>query len=141
LRDNLVVPQIILYTPEEAQRLGGMQRRGLIPQDDIPVLFVLGRYTPGQVSMPADLLPFLASGMPRFGHWSVCAFGRHEAACVVAGALLGGHARVGFENNLFRPDGSTAGSNADQVATAVQALDACGTRIATAADLRRQWRM
>ncbi len=139
LRDNHVVPQIILYTPDETQRLAAMQRRGLIPQDDIPVLYVLGRYTPGQVSTPADLLPFLAPEMPRFGHWSVCAFGRHEAACVVTAALLGGHVRVGFENNLFRPDGSTAGSNADQVAAVAHALGACGVKIATAADLREQW--
>jgi uncharacterized protein (DUF849 family) len=116
LHDNHVMPQIILYTPEEAVRLADMQRRGLIPHEDIPVLYVLGRYTPGQVSAPADLLPFLAPDMPRFSHWSVCAFGRHEAACVTAAALLGGHARVGFENNLLLPDGATAGSNADLVA-------------------------
>jgi uncharacterized protein (DUF849 family) len=139
LRDNLVVPQIILYTPDEALRLAGMQRRGLVPQDDIPVLYVLGRYTPGQVSAPADLLPFLAPDMSRFGHWSVCAFGRHETACVTAAALLGGHVRVGFENNLFRPDGSVAGSNADLVATVVHALGACGLKPATAADLREHW--
>lgn len=139
LHDNRVVPQIILYTSEEALRLADMARRGLIPQNDIPVLYVLGRYTPGQVSAPADLLPFLAPDAPRFAHWSVCAFGRHEAACVVAAALLGGHARVGFENNLFRPDGSVAGSNADLVAATVDALCACGVAIATAADLRARW--
>jgi uncharacterized protein (DUF849 family) len=105
------------------------------------VLYVLGRYTPGQVSTPADLLPFLAPDMPRFGHWSVCAFGRHEAACVVAGALLGGHARVGFENNLFRPDGSTAGSNADLVQATAGIMRGCGLNIATADDLRQQWGM
>ena len=35
---------------------------------------------------------YLAPGMPRFKSWSVCAFGRREAACVTAAALLGGHA-------------------------------------------------
>ena len=39
-------------------------------------------------------------------HWSVCAFGRREAACVTAAALLGGHVRVGFENNLTLPNGA-----------------------------------
>jgi uncharacterized protein (DUF849 family) len=139
LHDNHVMPQIILYTPEEAVRLADMQRRGLIPHEDIPVLYVLGRYTPGQVSAPADLLPFLAPDMPRFSHWSVCAFGRHEAACVTAAALLGGHARVGFENNLLLPDGATAGSNADLVAGTAGILRACGLTVAAAADLRRQW--
>lgn len=117
-----VSPQIILYDPEEAVRLDGMRRRGLLSRDDIPVLYVLGRYTPGQRSLPGDLLPFLARGMPAYSHWSVCAFGRHEAACVTAAALLGGHVRVGFENNLWLPEGAAAGSNADLVRTVAAGL-------------------
>ncbi|BCG97744.1 hypothetical protein MesoLj131a_66080 (plasmid) [Mesorhizobium sp. 131-2-1] len=93
-----------------------MQQRGLVPWSDVPVLLVLGRYTQGQTSSPSELLPFLAKDMPRFTHWSVCAFGRNEVACVTAAALLGGHVRVGFENNLVLPNGSVAASNAELVA-------------------------
>ncbi|MEF2549260.1 3-keto-5-aminohexanoate cleavage protein [Aurantimonas sp. E1-2-R+4] len=131
-----VAPQIILYAPEEAVRLDAMWRRGLVPFDRIPVLYVFGRYTVGQTSTPADLLPFLAPGMPRFAHWSVCAFGQHETACVTAGALLGGHARVGFENNLFRPDGTLADTNADLVSSVAEAVRGCGLTVADADDLR-----
>ncbi len=60
--------------------------------------------------------------MPAFTHWTVCAFGRHEAACVTVAALLGGHVRVGFENNLWLPEGTAAGSNADLVRTVTAAL-------------------
>ncbi len=134
-----VVPQIILYSPDEAIRLADLARRGLLCADDVPVLFVLGRYTPGQVSSPEDLLPFLAPEVPRCRHWSVCAFGRHEAACVVTAALLGGHVRVGFENNFMLPDGTVAISNADLVSKVARMLDACGMKIASAADLARQW--
>ncbi len=71
------------------------------------MLFVLGRYARRpRTSLPADLLPFLAPDAPRFRSWMVCAFGRHEAACALAAALLGGDIRVGFENNLLLPDGS-----------------------------------
>ncbi|MER9867111.1 3-keto-5-aminohexanoate cleavage protein [Mesorhizobium sp. M0136] len=134
-----VAPQIILYSPEEAVRLSDMQRRGLIPWASIPVLYVLGRYTPGQTSVPADLLPFLAANMPRFDHWSVCAFGRNEAACVTAAALLGGHVRVGFENNLFLPNGSIASSNAEAIGTVARILADCGVKLASAAELAAQW--
>lgn len=134
-REN-VLPQIILYEPAEAVRLEGMIRRGLVPWPDIPVLYVLGRYTLSQTSQPADLMPFLAPEAPRFSNWSVCAFGRHEAVCVTAGALLGGHVRVGFENNLHRPDGSLAASNADLVETVATALDRLGCASCSAADLR-----
>jgi uncharacterized protein (DUF849 family) len=139
LRSEAIVPQIILYSPEEARAFAGLQRRGLVPDAGLPVLYVLGRYTREQRSAPKDLLPFLAPDMPRFGHWSACAFGRHEAACVCAAALLGGHVRVGFENNLLLPDGRAAASNADLVTAVAATLAGCNVRPATAAELTEQW--
>ena len=139
LRKELVMPQMILYSPEEASRLAEMKTRGLIPFNDVPVLYVLGRYTAEQKSSPSDLLPFLAPDMPRFGHWSACAFGDREHACVTAAALLGGHARVGFENNLWLTDGSVAPDNAALVAAVRETLDTCGLATATAAQLRAAW--
>jgi 3-keto-5-aminohexanoate cleavage enzyme len=131
-----VWPQIILYTPEEARRLAAMHRRGMIPFERVSVLYVLGRYSLLRRAAPSDLLPFLAPDMPRFGWWSVCAFGRREAACVVAGALLGGNARVGFENNVALPGGGRAASNAELVGAAARALADLGIGAQSAADLR-----
>ncbi|MER9303990.1 3-keto-5-aminohexanoate cleavage protein [Mesorhizobium sp. M0293] len=139
LRAEQISPQIILYSPEEAVRLSNLQQRGLIPWPDVPVLYVLGRYTQGQISSPSDLLPFLAPEKPRFTHWSVCAFGRNEAACVMAAALLGGHVRVGFENNLFLPNGGIAASNAELVVATARIIADCGIRIASAAELAAKW--
>lgn len=139
LRSERVVPQIILYTADELLRLDALGQRGLIPFENIPVLFVLGRYTQGQLSEPADLLPFVAPQMPRFRHWMTCAFGAQETACVTAAALLGGHARIGFENNLQLPDGSVAPDNAASVAACAKAMAACGLRTATADALRAAW--
>lgn len=139
LKRERVAPQIILYAPEEAVRLAEMRRRGLVPWDEIPVLHVLGRYVAGQTSLPADLLPFLAPEVPRFRSWMACAFGRHEAACGLAAALLGGDVRVGFENNLHLPDGRVAGSNADLVRAVAGPLIRTGGRLADAAALRTAW--
>lgn len=139
LRQEYIVPQVILYSPEEVFRFAGMRQRGLIPWNSIPVLFVLGSYAGDRASVPADLLAFLAAGMPRFDHWMVCAFGRHEAACVTAAALLGGHVRVGFENNFHQPDGSLAPDNATQVRTVAQGLQKTGCPLADAARLRATW--
>jgi uncharacterized protein (DUF849 family) len=139
LKNERIAPQIILYAPEEASALAAMQQRGLVPFDDIPVLYVLGRYTAGQLSQPADLLAFLTHDRPRFAHWMVCAFGREETACVAAGALLGGHARVGFENNFVLPDGTAASDNAALVTATKRVLTACGVGTAQADDLRAAW--
>ena len=138
LKQMRVHPQIILYTPGEAERLGAMMQQGLIPFDRLSVLYVLGRFALTRTAIPRDLLPFLAPDVPRFDLWSVCAFGRREAACVTAAALLGGHARVGFENNLALPDGERAASNADLVGAASRALDAAGLQTETADGLREE---
>jgi 3-keto-5-aminohexanoate cleavage enzyme len=136
LRRERVAPQIILYSVEDAVRLTQMQQRGLIPWTNVPVLIALGRYRIGQTAWPIDLLPFLAPGAPIFRHWMVCAFGRAETACAVAAAVLGGPARVGFENNLYLPDGRTARSNRDLVAAARLALESCGQALCTVDETR-----
>ncbi|HLX98435.1 MAG TPA: 3-keto-5-aminohexanoate cleavage protein [Roseiarcus sp.] len=138
LRQMRIHPQIILYTPGEAERLGGMMKQGLIPFDRLSVLYVLGRFALTRTAIPRDLLPFLAPDMPRFSPWSVCAFGRREAACVTAAALLGGHARVGFENNVALPDGERAASNAELVGAAASALEAVGLAVQSAEGLREE---
>jgi 3-keto-5-aminohexanoate cleavage enzyme len=138
LKQMRIWPQIILYTPAEAERLGAMLKQGLIPFDKLSVLYVLGRFALTRTALPRDVLPFLAPEMPRFESWSVCAFGRREAACVTAAALLGGHGRVGFENNLALPDGARARSNAELVGATAQALEAVGLQTQTAEGLREE---
>lgn len=136
MKRHHVLPQIILYEPSEAVRLAAMIRSGVVPWADVPVLFVFGRYTVSQTSAPHDLLPFLAPGQPRFEKWSVCAFGAQEAACVTTAALLGGHVRVGFENNLHLPDGTIAGGNADLVRVVATAVRELGCLIGDAGTAR-----
>src|SRR5580692_1901015 len=138
LKQMRVWPQIILYTPSDAERLGAMVKQGLIPFDNLAVLYVLGRFSLTRTGLPRDLLTFIAPDMPRFHSWSVCAFGRRETACVTAAALLGGHARVGFENNLSLPDGARAASNADLVSAAAKAFEAVGLQTQTADALREE---
>jgi 3-keto-5-aminohexanoate cleavage enzyme len=43
---------------------------------------------------------------------------------------------VGFENNLFLPDGALAKANCDLVAAARIALESCGRRASAADELR-----
>ena len=138
LKQMRIHPQIILYSPSDAERLGAMVKQGLIPFDKLSVLYVLGRFSLTRTGLPRDVLPLIAPDMPRFHSWSVCAFGRRETACVTAAALLGGHARVGFENNLSLPNGERAASNAELVGAAARALEAIGLATQTADDLREE---
>ena len=127
--------QYILYDDQDIRWFQALLGRGTIPLAGASVIFPLGRYAPGQRSVPADLLPFLAS-WSGVTSWMMCAFGPDEAACAVAAACLGGHVRVGFENNLHLPDGSLAPDNAALVAGIVRGLCCIGRRSADAAQTR-----
>lgn len=135
-----VHPQYIVYEAAEVTRLRDLHARGVIPGRSPQRLYVLGRYTAGQRSHPRDLLPFLNADLDDRGEsagpWSLCAFGAKEAACATAAASLGGHVRIGFENNLHRPDGDLAAGNADLVAAAAAGARAIGRPLADAAWLR-----
>lgn len=122
--------QFIVYSAQEAERLVGLTRNGDLACDKPNTLFVLGRYHEHQQSNPRQLLPFLAN-WPENWPWSVCAFGHQETLCMTAGVALGGHVRVGFENNLFRPDGTRADNNADLVRNIVDLVQHTNRKVAT----------
>jgi 3-keto-5-aminohexanoate cleavage enzyme len=134
--------QYILYSADDVVRYRDLRARGVLPDTPHWVLFVLGRYSAGQRSDPSDLLPFLqawADGGALTANvpWAMCAFGPREAECALTAALLGGHARLGFENNMALPDGSTAPDNAALVTNLRRHLDALHRPLASAAELRR----
>lgn len=135
LSDRRIMTQVILYDDADVRDWNDLRARGVIPDAPWFLLFVLGRYSPGQTSAPADLLPFLAAhdgACP----WAMCAFGAQEHACAIAAAALGGHARVGFENNLLLKDGSVAPDNAALVKQVAEGAAALGRPLATAGDVR-----
>ncbi|MFG1214429.1 3-keto-5-aminohexanoate cleavage protein [Xanthobacter flavus] len=132
LRRERIMVQIILYSPEEVHRYSALKGRGVLGDGEDFPLFVLGRYTSGQVSTPADLVPFLAAAGTPPRLWAMCAFGPKENACALTAAGLGGHVRVGFENNLFAPDGTLTDNNAAQVRRAAEGARLLNRPLATA---------
>ncbi len=131
-----IIPQYILYSAADVERYLSLRQRGVIPDGRHWSLFVLGRYHANEPSQPDDLLPFLRAWNAAPVPWAACAFGKNEAACATAALTLGGHARVGFENNLWLPDGSTASGNQELVAVVAEAARLLGYPLATADDLR-----
>ncbi|CUH76298.1 3-keto-5-aminohexanoate cleavage enzyme [Tritonibacter multivorans] len=113
--------QHILYDVDDIKLLQQWQQRGIVRPGQDSVLFVLGRYSAGQVSSPADLRPFRAS-LPGVANWMVCAFGPDEHACLAAAAQEGGALRVGFENSLTAEDGNPHADNAASVAALLKRI-------------------
>lgn len=130
--------QVILYDTDDLRRWQALRADGTVPDAPWFLLFVLGRYRATQTSDPRDLLPFLpAHEGPE--PWAVCAFGSAENACIAAAAAFGGHARVGFENNLLLRGGGVAPDNAALVRQAAEVAAALGRPLATAAQIRERF--
>lgn len=117
--------QIILYDDADVRHLVALKHRGVIPDRLRAALFVLGRYADPTPSEPRAILPFL-NDFPSDMTFTVCAFGPRETACALTAAGLGGHSRVGFENNLSLPSGDRAPDNAALVRSVADSLPAMG---------------
>jgi len=129
LRRERIAPQYILYSAADVAKFHGLRRRGVIPQERPFALFVLGSYAERAEIRPRDVLPYLKAHDLECP-WALCAFGRRESACVLTAAGLGGHVRVGFENNLWLADGRLAQSNAELVAQVAATLPLLGRPLA-----------
>ncbi|WP_413693432.1 3-keto-5-aminohexanoate cleavage protein [Psychromonas sp. KJ10-2] len=114
--------QHILYNTDDIQLLHEWQQQGIVKATQGSVLFVLGRYTQGQISSPDDLMPF-REAMPNVKDWMVCAFGPQEHACLANAAQQGGSVRVGFENSLVTPEGMQHADNAASISRLIKTID------------------
>lgn len=135
LAKERVMTQVIVYDVADLQRWQALRAQGVIPDAPWSLLFVLGRYSVGQTSEPRDLLPFV---MAHTGSepWSMCAFGAGEHACATTAAALGGHVRVGFENNLLLNNGQVAPDNAALVRQVADSARVLGRSLCTAQQAR-----
>lgn len=76
--------------------------------------FVLG--TPGGMAANAESLLYLKAQLPAGSTWTVSAIGAAQLPMNTLAVLLGGHVRVGFEDNVYYRRHELAKSNAQQVA-------------------------
>ncbi len=96
--------------------------------------FVLGvRY--GAVANPETLL-YLVSQLPPNTIWGAFGIGRHEFTMLAQAWLLGGHVRVGMEDNLHIRQGELCRDNAQLVEKAVTMVELLGGSIATPDEAR-----
>ncbi|HLR35368.1 MAG TPA: 3-keto-5-aminohexanoate cleavage protein [Tissierellales bacterium] len=94
--------------------------------------FVLG------VQMNATVrdLAFMVDSIPAGSTWTVAGMGRHEIPMSTAAIIMGGHARVGFEDNIYLSKGVLAESNGQLVEKVARIAKELGREIATPAEAR-----
>ena len=115
LRDEGIWPQHILYTPEQLRRFHDLQEKGLFAEQRPWCLLVLGNYADRRDGSQAEFEQQLLALEKDKVAWSVCCFGPWEQQAALMACRLGGHVRLGFENNLVRADGGRALNNAQLV--------------------------
>lgn len=81
-------------------------------------------------------LAYAASLLPRDSAWAAFGIGRMEFPMLAQAYLLGGHIRVGMEDNLYLARGKLTPSNAALCERAVSIVDQLGGRVATAKEAR-----
>lgn len=94
--------------------------------------FVLG------VQMTATIrdLAFMVDSIPAGSTWTATGLGRNAWSIAAATIAMGGHVRVGFEDNLYLEKGVLAKSNGEMVEKAVKLAKLLGREIATPAEAR-----
>lgn len=94
--------------------------------------FVLGV----QMAATARDLAFMVDSIPAGSTWTVTGIGRHEMPMAAIGIAMGGHVRVGFEDNVYLERGVLAKSNGELVEKVVRLAKELGREIATPDEAR-----
>jgi 3-keto-5-aminohexanoate cleavage enzyme len=101
--------------------------------------FVMGMRRINRAYMPYSprLVMQLVEGLPPDSMFSVLGIGSDELPATTLSILLGGHVRVGFEDNVYYGKGKLAESNGQLVARAARIGRELGCEIASPAETRQ----
>lgn len=102
-----------------------------------PALFQLCLGIPWGAPATPEGMAFMKSLLPEDAIWSGFGISRTEFPMVAQAAMLGGHTRVGLEDNLYMGRGELAKSNAQLVERAVQIIENIGGEVADPSEARQ----
>ncbi|MGQ9722749.1 MAG: 3-keto-5-aminohexanoate cleavage protein [Candidatus Jordarchaeum sp.] len=116
--ENNVKPELEIYDTGQINTAKRLVAEGSL-KEPLHIQFVMFG---GLSCMSPDLktLIYCVDQIPKNWTWSVCAPGRFEMQIATGAILLGGHVRVGMEDNIYLEKGVLAKSNAELVAKVVR---------------------
>ncbi|KAB2593437.1 3-keto-5-aminohexanoate cleavage protein [Streptomyces arboris] len=104
---------------------------------DDPTVFQLCMGIPWGAPADPGVLQAMVNMLPEGARWASFALGRMQMPWVAQSILLGGHVRVGLEDNLYLGKGVKA-TNGQLVERAVRITEALGSRVASPDEARQQ---
>lgn len=108
-------------------------RKGIL-KEPLHYQFVLG--AAGGMAATVENLVFLKSLIPKQSTWSALGVGRGHIPIMLAAIAMGGHIRVGMEDNIMFSKDELAKSNKQLVVRAANIIRDSGNEIATPDDAR-----
>lgn len=133
--DNNVKPELEVYDTGMINTAKTLVKEGKL-KEPVHIQFVLfGGMS--CMSPTAKTLIYCAESIPENWTWSVCAPGRYEMQMGALAIMLGGHVRVGFEDNIYLEKGVLAKSNAELVAKIARIAKELGREVATPNEARQ----
>ncbi|GAX89569.1 3-keto-5-aminohexanoate cleavage protein [Effusibacillus lacus] len=133
IQEHGVLPELEIFDAGMIRNALELRKKGLVP-DNAPFDFVMG-VAGGIPGTPRELL-FLVESLPEGARWSVAGIGRAQLPLATMAILLGGHVRVGFEDNVYYAKGVLAESNAQLVARIVRLAKELGRAVAAPDEAR-----
>src|SRR5271165_7168702 len=127
-----VKPEIECFELGHVWLAKALIRDGLI---DAPPLFQLCLGIPWGAEATTEAMLAMRGHLPEGANWAGFAIGKMQMPFVAQAALLGGHVRVGLEDNIWLDRGVPA-SNGSLVTRAREIVERMGASIATAAEAR-----
>lgn len=134
IADNGVKPEIEVFDSGMVQNALTLVREDLL---SLPLHFDFVLGVPGAMPGTPEALMYLRSLLPAGCTWTVAGIGRAELPLGAMAIILGGHVRVGFEDNIYYKKGQLAKSNEELVRRIVRLADELGREIASPAEARK----
>lgn len=128
-----VKPEIEIFERGMIENAKKLVKKGLV---DAPLHFDLVLGVPGACPGTPEDLMYMVSLLPEGSTWTVAGIGRSELPLAVMAIVLGGHVRVGFEDNVYYSKGRLATSNAELVERIVRIAKEIGREVATPDEAR-----
>jgi 3-keto-5-aminohexanoate cleavage enzyme len=133
MRERGIKPELEVFNDGHLNEVHGLlERQELAKPVYATLIFGGGTLTRPR---PRNLLNAI-DNLPEGAHFNTLGFGPHQLPFATMGILLGGHVRVGLEDNVYYRQGELAESNAQLVKRVVRVADELGRDIATPSQAR-----
>lgn len=131
--DNGVKPEIEIFDAGMIYNSLYYMKKGILAQP-AHYQFVLG--AAGGTAATIENLVYLKSLLPQGSTWSALGIGNGHVPIMFAAIAMGGHIRVGMEDNVYYAKNQLAKSNTEFVARAVRVVKEANRTVATPAEAR-----